>query len=81
MGSREFLEDFDHFVWVSNDATQEWPSKNDIEEELLLDHYDIQKLPPIAKQWSKQGAYFELLKTVHYETCTLKIFARTSKNQ
>ena len=76
MGSREFLDDFDHFVWISNDASKDWPSKNDIEAELILDHYDIQKLPPIAQQWSKQGTHFELLKTVDYDTCTLKIFKR-----
>jgi hypothetical protein len=76
MGSREFLEDFDHFVWISNDETKAWPSKNDIEEELLLDHYDINKLPPVAQQWSKQNKNFELRKTVVYEECTLKIFER-----
>ena len=76
MGSREFLNEFDHFVWVSNDATANWPNKNDIEEELLLDHYDISKLPPIAQQWGKQSSQFELLKTISYEECTLKIFRR-----
>ncbi len=47
-GTYELMAEQDAFVWVGP-AGDGWPSRGDIEAELLADHYNLSELPPVAE--------------------------------
>ncbi len=48
IGTYELFQEQDVFVWAGP-VGGDWPTEEDIERELLSDHYDIQSLPPVAE--------------------------------
>jgi hypothetical protein len=75
MGSREFIDEFDLFVWMG-DSAMSWPSKGVVQAELLADHYDPKALPSIAEQWSQQADSFVLERAFPAGDGMLRVYRR-----
>ena len=75
IGSVEFLNRVDYFVWMSN-ASDPWPSVGGIQAELISDHYQLTELPDIAQKVVSLESQFAHIFSQEAENGTLHAFRR-----